>query len=235
MTRLVFVDDSKDTIHSCFGAVVATGDQVALMESRLTHLRSRIEADLLIPDIPEFHGYEMFQGEGHWAGVPPDVRFEVFVEVLNVALEANVDLILRATRIEQFKDKYHSMNLEATTFENLLERVHEFLQSMKTYGLVTSDKQDAHSTMIRANLVNSRLFGTRGYRSQELKTILDTIHFIDSHQSPAIQIADVATFVWRRHIGRKPSDPRSAKMVATLSMMVDALVPEPRGMYMSIR
>lgn len=234
-TRLIFADDSKDKFHSCFGAVVATGEQLAILESRMTRLRARLEGELLIMDIPEFHGYEIFQARGPWVGISPERRFEVFFQILSIGLEADIDLILRATRILEFKGRYHSMQLEATTFENLLERVHEFLDSVGAHGLVTSDVQDAHSTMIRANLVNSRLFGTRGYRSQELTTILDTIHFIDSQQSPAIQFADVATFIWRRLIGRVPSDPRSQSMMEELGTMINALVPDPRGKYQSIR
>jgi tryptophan 2,3-dioxygenase len=234
-TRLIFVDDSKDHLHSCFGAVVATGDQVAYLERGLTVLRKEIEAELLVRDLTEFHGYEIFQAVGPWKDVNPEERFNVFFKILNLWLEADFNLIMRSTRISEFKSRYHSMQLEAITFENLLERVHEYLETLGAHGLVTSDIQDAHSTEIRANLINSRLFGTRGYRSQELTTILDTVHFVESHQSAAIQFADIATFIWRRMIGKPPTDKRSKQMLEVLGMMVDALVPNPRGQYQSIR
>jgi len=234
-TRLIFVDDSKDQLHTCFGAVVATGEQISFLEKRLALLRLEVEAEFLIRDLSEFHGYEMFQASGAWDGISPEDRFDIFFKILNIGLESDIDMIFRSTRINEFKLRYHSMQLEATTFENLLERVHEYLEEIDAHGLVTSDIQDANSTAIRANLINSRLFGTRGYRSQELTRILDTIHFVESHQSSAIQFADVATFIWRRNIGRPPADHRSRKMLETLGLMVNALVPIPRARYQSVR
>lgn len=235
MTYLVFIDDSKDRHLCCFGAVVASGEQIAKVDSRLSQLRSNYEFECLVEDIPEFHGHEIFQGEGPWSGVNAEIRFEAMRSVLNAGSEAGVHLIFRGIRTAPFAEKYHSMKIEVTAFSNLLERVQEFLDDRDSYGFITSDRQDAQSTELRADLVNAQLFGTRGYRSQNFSRIVDTLHFVDSKQSSAVQLADVATFVWRRLQGPLPKDERAQSYVKQLGEIIETLIPHPRAKYQAVR
>lgn len=235
MTYLVFIDDSKDEHNCCFGAVLANGRQVAKIDSRLSQLRSNFEYECLVENIAEFHGYDIFHGEGPWSGISPEIRFEAMRSVLNAGIEAEAHLIFRAIRARPFSQRYHSLNIEATAFENLLERVQEFLEDRDDYGFIISDQQDAQSKELRSDLINAQLFGTRGYRSKNLNRIVDTIHFVDSQQSSSVQLADVATFVWRRMQGTMPKDERSRAYVEQLGALVEALIPHPQARYKAVR
>jgi len=63
----------------------------------------------------------------------------------------------------------------------------------------------------RADLSAYRTQGTKGYRSQLLDRIVDTLHFAPSHSSRLVQAADMLAFMYRRLETHTESDPRATR------------------------
>ena len=163
MSQLIFVDESVDDWNCCFGSILATGEQVAAIESRMAHLRARVTREHGILQLKEFHGQDIFQRSGPWKHMTPEYTFELFQSIIGIAIECDVCAIFKGTRREQFVRRHPYMDIRTTTFENLLERIHEYLARSGEFGLITSDRQDAFVEKIRTDFVSARLFGTSGY------------------------------------------------------------------------
>jgi len=70
--------------------------------------------------------------------------------------------------------------------------------------LIADEAKEVENAAIR-DLANYQEMGTAwGFRTERIKRIIDTIHFVPSHTNCGIQLADCATFVTSRM--RKISD-----------------------------
>ena len=164
----------------------------------------------------ELHGYELFQGERWWKGVPPRARIAVYGKALDSIAEHSTALVLRGVHSAGLPLRYAYPDPPHTVvLSHLLERVHEFVAQQKEQVLVIADEVGEQARH-RADLDIYRRKGTPGYRGKKLTTIVDTLHFAPSHASRLLQAVDLVTFLYRRVYDHTEANERSARANAAL-------------------
>jgi hypothetical protein len=90
-------------------------------------------------------------------------------------------------------------------FTYLLERIDEALEHAQPdtgplYGLAVADEQKEMDREIVQRFADWRDFGTKfGHRARELRYLLDTIHYVPSHDSWLIQLVDCVAYIRSRY------------------------------------
>jgi hypothetical protein len=104
------------------------------------------------------------------------------------------------------------------------------------YAVVIADQQHQHRERVQRDVIDCRIHGTSGYRSQKLDRILDTAHFVDSELSRMIQLADMVAFIARRRLSvPTETDSRAEIAMSNLDAKIRAAVPDPKAKYLTIR
>lgn len=237
MTYLFFVDESRDSQYHYHLGLLAEGDVAARVEAALNDLSERaIDLGATSRWRPEFHAVDIFHGNGEWTKGTIPLRAQVLEEALETISRFGVEVIARGVNLAAFGKRYTEVDPYGWEFSNLLERLNERLTALGAYGLVIADQQHEYAEGLRYDLSHAKQYGTGGYRSQKLERIIDTAHFVDSHRSRMVQLADLAAFVLRRRASRCPErDARLEALMSRLATSVEHGVPCPTGQYHTIR
>lgn len=179
----------------------------------------------------------MFHHKGKWSKSTHAQSIDVFDQALALLQQHSVEVIARGARLPPFQRQHgNTASPYVWEFSNLLERLNERLKDRGDYGIVIADQQAQYRQRLQRNLADGRENGTGGYRNQKLTRILDTAHFVDSQQSPMVQLADLVAFIMRRRAcTTHERDARQEKVMLRLFNRIHAAIPEPRGQYHTIR
>lgn len=184
----------------------------------MKYFRSRgSEADF------EFHGSDLFGARGDARNITPSERVAVYQEVLGLLQRHSckiwvrgIDKPLHARRArERGYSPEHPYKLG---FMYLVESIDYWLQTQQpdpslfqgasdpVYGLLVCDQQDEVSRDLVGRFAHWRQSGTsHGYKTRDVKYLIDTVHSVPSHDSWLLQLVDCAAFIRNRceKIGRK--------------------------------
>ncbi len=229
MVRLIFIDESaRDDDFYFFGALVADADAIRSIERGFDDIGRLVAAHVggFEPDA-EFHGVEMFHGEGPWKGVPVGWRVKACTLAAKVLARSSASYVLRGIDLQAHRRRYGSRAFppHLLTLAQLLECVHERLGSLDRsdgLGLVLADEH--HSAAgARRSLRSFKVESVPGYTKKPLTRIADTIYFGPSHESRMLQGADLATYFMNRSRTVVEKDERAAAAVAKIVAILERI------------
>ncbi|GGF39760.1 DUF3800 domain-containing protein [Subtercola lobariae] len=215
---IAYLDESARNDDFYFmGTVVVDDEAIVAIETSLDHIGEMISADVPGFDAStEFHGYEMFHGEGAWKNVPLGWRVKACKLLSKTLVNSGARYLLRGIDVNAQKARYrnpfapHNV-CTAHTFETI-EMILAKDNHAESMALVVADEHHSAPDS-RRNLRNFKASSVFGYTSRQCERIADTIYFGPSHSSRLLQLSDVATYFVNRHETQIETDPRSQAAV----------------------
>lgn len=217
--KLIFFDESKndpDYPHYHLGAVCI--DDTALLN--VEHLIQQLALDAFgtveLSEATEFHAAEIYHRKKNFKSWD-DFGMRVallgkFVDILSMDEVNLVDVqincnLLRAGQVP-----------EEIAFMFLCERANDWASAQKAIGMLIGDREsDSHAARFATSLSSYRARGTDFAFGREIKNLVDSVHFTQSHLSRFLQLADVYTWVKQfRHRNRGSRDGRHAAVFEML-------------------
>jgi hypothetical protein len=218
-----YIDESGNT-----GANLDSPDQpvhwLVALGIDVTHMRA-LEADVLAlalksfrararsPDF-ELHGADVFSGRGECQGMPPANRVQLYGEILGLAAKHGCVLFVQGIHKQRHKERarergYAPHHPHRLGFMYLLERIDDWLESRQPhadlfeaasaeYGLIIADEQKEVHRQIVARFAYWKDSGTDFLSGRELKWLVDTVHYVPSHDSWLIQLVDCVAYIRSR-------------------------------------
>src|SRR3954452_14896794 len=198
-------DDPNQPVHLILSLVVEESKVVSLHDYVREIARRHCPRDCKEYDF-ESHGQDLFSGRGSFDGRSPAERVEIFDELLKGIELAEAEVVVRGVDKVGLERRYpnpfhpHDIALMFT-----IESIERLARERDCRVLLIADEaKEVEHAAIR-DLANYQEMGTAwGFRTERIKRIIDTIHFVPSHTNCGIQLADCATFVTSRM--RKISD-----------------------------
>jgi Protein of unknown function (DUF3800) len=192
---LAYVDESSTKDWYFMAALLCDGPGIQGITAGLDLTVERATRDYGVAEDAELHGYELFQGEGWWRGVPPRARIGVYNDAFETISEHCDAIILRGIHTEGQRRRYAKIEpAHSWVLSNLLEQIHDHVT---TCALVIADEV-GDQAIHRADLAFYQNSGTLGYRARKLTRIIDTLHFAPSHASRLLQAVDLVVYLHRR-------------------------------------
>ena len=194
---LTYVDETQDSVYFV-NALVIEPKVIPDLSEEIRKLKQRISFRYQCSPEIEFHGYELFHGEGEWAFLAGqyEVQKSIYLEFLNIIINYDLGIYIKGIEMAGFEIIYgkqrHIIHNAALTWN--LEKIQEKAQILGTFALVIADEVNSHSDYYRANLRYHQQNPTFGWRPVVLDRIIDTMHFAPSEESLMIQAIDMISF-----------------------------------------
>ena len=155
----------------------------------------------------EFHGAEMFQGSGIFKGTKPTERLAATQAIVD-AVSEHVAAFGYAG-VDKTKS-YANDHPHRIAFTLLVEHLQTWLKRRDALGLIIADENKEISQKLIDDFALFKEFATNwGYRRIPVTNIIDSVHFVQSHNNRIMQACDVITYMFMK--GRNLRDRKRAE------------------------
>jgi hypothetical protein len=192
-------DDADQPIHLILSLVVDEAN-ISTLHEHVREAGRRHFPDCYDDPKFEFHGQHLYAARGFCADMDPQTRIEIFDDVLAGIELAEADVIVRGVQkpglARRYANPYHPHDI---ALMYTIESIERLARSKDCKVLLVADEAKEIEDSARRDLAAYQEMGTAwGIYQARIDHIVDTIHFVASHQSGAIQAADCATFAASR-------------------------------------
>jgi hypothetical protein len=149
----------------------------------------------------EFHGdtiYNTRKKDRYFKKLPLEKRFELLDELVNIIIKHED---IKVGYISIHKQRYFAnYHIQQTAFHLLVEKIEERLQGyLNAHCLLIADEQDEIEQKLIDDLDHFKQHGTIfGYKSIQVEKIIDSVHFVQSHNNYLMQLSDVLCYLIRK-------------------------------------
>jgi len=224
--QLFYIDESGNTggdlthigepVHWLVALGVAEHQVQAIETDMLAIATKYFKAAARDPQF-ELHGVDLFSGRGHVRGLGVADRVRLYAEILALVGMRGARIWVRGIHKQRHKARaasrlYAAEHPYKLGFMYLVESLDAWLGTQQpqpeaiasgelgTLGLLVSDEQDEVSRDLVSGFARWRQFGTdHGYRTRDVRFLIDTIHYVKSQDSWLIQLVDCIAFIRNRY------------------------------------
>lgn len=158
----------------------------------------------------EFHGVEVWHGQNLWSGQTPPELLAAYKAVIDLLDLHDVDLAHATIDRLELHRKYDGgadHNAYRLALQFLLQKVHQNIAGLKIVIADESKEQELKAMRMVADLQE---WGGGVVPGPAMPTIIDSLHYVRSHASPGVQMADmVAYLLHRRRLRATESHPEA--------------------------
>jgi hypothetical protein len=201
---VTYIDESDNRNFYFVASISLTTTEVPRLSEELDRLANEHFHRYELPNIPEFHGYDMLSGSGDWRNLKMDYESQklVFEECLDVILNHDIRLCIKGVSREKFVPRYgnnpEDIHHAALTWN--LEKVHDLLDFHNSNSFLVSDEIGRRENATQNRLQEYKATGTFGWRSTILTRMVDTIYFCPSRSSRLLQATDLLLYSYVKRV-----------------------------------
>jgi len=228
MAELAYIDETGSVGTGAATQPYLTLVAVIVHEDNVRHLTSAMQNVAMthlgwIPADFEFHGHEVWQGMGYWDGkTPPQL-----IAAYKAAIQLLVDLELSVVHSSIDKARLHARyggaadeNAYRLALQFLLEKIDSRGTANRIIIADEAKEQELHAMKMVADM--QQWAGAGVVPGRTLRTVINSLHYVRSHASPGVQMADLVAYVLQRSWHGKEHHPDAAPAIAELRASVDS-------------
>jgi Protein of unknown function (DUF3800) len=224
---LVFIDGSGNTgmdlahptsTSYVLMALAVHGRRARALEDDATALLARAFGDDVKRPGFECKGSDLYRGQGPCAAMRPADRVALYGELLALLAKHSASLIWVCVDKPRLARRYATpMHPHKLAFIFMMEQVEKFLRQRRDFGLIVSDEEKEMESQVIEDLSRYKEMGTSfGYDPVDLTCIVDNVHWVRSHNSRLLQLADLCAYLCQRQMRDRDSTSASANAVRRL-------------------
>ena len=224
MAQFVYIDETGtggQQPYLYIVAVVINEDQVQQLASEMRRVAQH-HVGFFLPQDFEFHGNQLWGGTHHWAGKTPGELIAAYEGVLAILNTCDVDIAHASINKAALHARYNGAadaNAYRLALQFVLEKIDNNLGASRKV-LVADEAREQQLAAIKM-VADLQLWGTGEVPSRPLATIIDSLHFVRSHASPGVQMADLAAFIiQRRRLTPAERHPDAEAAMARMAALV---------------
>lgn len=166
-----------------------------------------------LPSDFEFHGNEIWNGSGHWASKSPPELLAAYEAAIALLDSCNVDIAHASIHKARLSARYGGAadgNAYRLALQFLLEKVDALGSARKVLVADEAKEQELRAIKMVADL---QRWGGGEVPGRRLSTVIDSLHFVPSHASPGVQMADLVAYAIQRSRRREshPNGPSASE------------------------
>lgn len=168
----------------------------------------------------EFHGQELWHGQGCWEGKSYPELLAVYLDVMTLLEDHEVDVAYSAIDKKKLSAKYDGMadeNAYLLALQFLLEKIDQNMgESLK---IVVADEARQEQLKAMSMVADMQEWGSGVVPGRRLDRVVDSLHFVRSDASPGVQMADMVAFAMQRY-QRGKDHPDALKALAQFNGLI---------------
>ena len=200
----------------------------------LNNLFIEVSGTLIEHDIDpwlEFHGYDIFQGEGEWSVLKNRQRHRILVYklALQAIVKSGCTIWISGVETEGLQRKYRewAYHPHEVALHNLLDALDTRHTPQNVQIQVIADNVP-EKAIREARMAAFKANGTMGHANQSLRRIRMPFTWLESDSHAGLQAVDMALYIFQRHHVRADKDARAAKAVAELVEIIRPIIRRER-------
>lgn len=205
MAQLVYIDETGSSGKGAKRQPLLTLAAVIVDEDKVKPLAEGVREIAWkhlqwVPATFELHGVEIWNGKSFWNGMPHAKLIEVYEDSIAILQ----DLELESSHASIHKDRLRRRYGDSSDQRAYLLALQFLLEKIDAGGsqnkILVADEAKEHELTAIKMVADMQDWAGRGeVPGRHLKTIIDSMHFVSSHASPGVQMADVVAFALQRH------------------------------------
>lgn len=183
--------DPDQPIHF-LGCLVVEDIRVRAFEQGVAEVAKKYFPDSAAHPRFEFHGVDMFGGTGFFK-TSPQIRIDAAMDLIALATEHAATF--GYVGVDKIKS-YANDHPHRICFTLMMEHLEGWLGRRDALALLVSDENHEVEQDIIKDIDTFKKSSTRwGYRRVTIEHVIDSVHFVKSHNNPLIQVADLITYI----------------------------------------
>jgi hypothetical protein len=217
--KLIFFDESKndpDYPHYHLGGLCLDDSAILEVEGLIQKIALDAFGTAELSDATEFHAAEIYHRKKNFKACtdfPKRVALlGKFVDILSREDVQLIDIQINCALLRE------GQQAEEIAFMFLCERANDLVRAQKSIGMLIGDREnDKHAARHATTLSGYRARGTDFAFGREIKNLVDSVHFTQSHLSRFLQLADV--YVWIQQFRNRNHDSTDERHKAVFAML----------------
>lgn len=224
MAHLVYIDETgsvgkgaKKQELLTLAAVLVHEDQVQpLAEAFRKVARKHLE---WLPADFELHGNEIWNGTGHWNSLEPAKLIAVYEDAITVLNDLDIDVSHASIHKERLHNRYNG-NADGNAYLLALQFLLEKIDRTGGNKILIADEQKEHQLRAVKMVADLQDWGGGEVPGTKLKSVIDSMHFVSSHTSPGVQLADLVAYALQRQWNGWDSHPDARAAIARITDVI---------------
>lgn len=226
VVSLVYIDETGSVGRGARNQPLLTVAAAIVKEQHVQPLRESLYDIAMkrlgwVPADLEFHGSVLWNGGDHWSEMAPPQLLGVYKEVIDLLDVHDVDISFASIDKARLHTKYNGeadQNAYLLALQFMLEKIDRCYPT--TLKILIADEQKEHQLRAMKMVKNMQIYGLGEVPSFPINTVIDSIHFVESAQSPGIQMADMVAYLLQRSWNHRDKHP---DVVAAVAQMHQAI------------
>ena len=227
MAQLVYIDETGSAGRGAAKQPLLTLVGILVDEEKVQPLREsvdRVAWDHLgwRPADFELHGQEIWHGTGVWADKTPPELLAAYTSAIEILEKLELSVTYASIHKANLTARYSGSaddNAYRLALQFLLEKIDRLGGPRRI--LVADEAKQEQLKAVRM-VADMQQWGTGEVPGRTLKTVIDSLHFVQSHASPGVQMADLVAFVLQRGWRNREGHPNAAETLSRLLSSVYA-------------
>lgn len=227
VVTLVYIDETGSVGKGAKKQPLLTLSAALVHEDKVRPLREafqKVAWDHLgwVPADFELHGNEIWNGTGHWKGKSPDELIAVYEQAVAVLDDLEINVSWASIHKEKLTKRYNGAadgNAYLLALQFMLEKIEGVHRDNK---ILIADEAKEHQLRAIKMVSDLQNWGGGEVPGRELKTVIDSMHFVSSHASPGVQLADLVAFALQRKWNAWDSHPNAMAAITRIYVTVDS-------------
>ncbi|OZD55589.1 hypothetical protein CH252_06960 [Rhodococcus sp. 06-1477-1B] len=228
MVELVYIDETGSVGRGARNQPYLTLVAVIVGESAVQPLAERLQRLAMehlgwIPAGFEFHANEIWNGRGRWNGKQPPELLAALEALISVLEELDISVVhatIDKARLHARHDGAYNGNAYLLALQFLLEKLDRW-RTNQALRIIVADEAKEQQLRAVDMVRDMQTWASGAVPGRQLVSVIDSMHFVDSKDSPGVQLADVVAFILHRRTlatqGHPDADAAVARMANAIS------------------
>ncbi len=151
----------------------------------------------MVPDEVRVPRNELWNGKGEWEGKAPFALLAAYEDGIGLIEQHSVSIAHSTIDRQGLHDKYageYDAGAYRLGLQFLLEKV-DLLPGLK---VVVADESKEQEIEAKGMVAQLQELGGGEVPGGQLKSVFDSLHFVQSNESPGVQLADMVAYLFHR-------------------------------------
>ena len=238
MAQLVYLDETGSAGKGARSSPYLTLVGAVVDETSVQQLADRMQALALerlgwIPADFEFHGNQLWNGQGPWVGKTPPELLAAFEAVIQLVEDLSISIVHSTIDKPSLTARYGGTadgNAYRLALQFLLEKLDRW-GAGQTLRILIADEAKQEQLKAIEMVRDLQRWAVGVVPGRQLVTIIDSMHFVDSAHSPGVQLADMIAFIIHRSRLPGPHHPDVAASVTRMRDLISRNTPTWRAAW----
>ena len=150
-----------------------------------------------IPAKFEFHGNQLWNGNGEWKNKTPDELLAAYESVIGLIDKHNISIAHSTIDRQKLHDNYTG-NYDASAYRLGLQFLLEKIDTLPGLKIVVADESKEQEVEAKDMVAQLQAWGGGEVPGRQVDSVIDSMHFVQSHESPGVQMADMVAYLLHR-------------------------------------